>query len=127
MAEMVKPIQLGVGSPLGSGKQYLTWIHLDDLCEMFIKAMDDPLMSGAFNAVGPEWVTNTEMTKTIAKVLKKPLWLPPVPGFVLKIILGEMADLVINGSKVSSTKIQNTGFQFRFTRLDEALKKLLPE
>lgn len=125
LAEMVKPIKLGAGSPLGTGKQSLTWIHLDDLCEMFIKAVEDSAMKGAYNAVGPEWVTNAEMTKAIAKVLNKPLWLPAVPGFVLKIILGELADLVINGSKISSTKIQKTGFKFKFVWLEEALKDLL--
>ena len=125
LAEMVKPIKSGVGSPLGTGKQYLTWIHLDDLCEMFIKAVEDSSMRGPYNAVGPQWVTNAEMTHAIANVLNKPLWLPSVPGFVLKIILGEMADLVINGSKISSAKIQKTGFKFMFTKLDEALKNLL--
>ncbi len=125
LAEMAKPIKLGVGAPLGSGKQYLTWIHLDDLCSMFSKAIDDQQMNGVYNAAGPEWVTNAEMTKSIAKVLKKPLWLPPIPNFVMKIVLGEMADMVLNGSKISAKKIQKAGFKFRFTKLDEALKDLL--
>ncbi len=125
LAEMVKPIKWGVGSPLGNGRQYLTWIHLDDLCEMFIQAADDQKMNGVYNAVGPEWVTNAEMTKAIATVLRRPLWLPPVPGFVLKIILGEMANLVLNGSKISSAKIQQAGFKFQFTKLEDALKNLL--
>jgi len=125
LAEMVKPVKLGIGSALGSGKQHLTWIHLDDLCEIFVKAVDDSNMAGAYNAVGPQWLTNIEMTKAIAKVLNKPLWLPPVPGFVLKIILGEMANLVIYGSKVASAKIQKAGFEFRFTSLEEALEDLL--
>jgi len=125
LAEMAKPIKLGVGAPLGSGKQYLTWIHLDDLCSMFSKAIDDQQMNGVYNAVGPESVTNAEMTKSIAKVLKRHLWLPPIPNFVMKIILGEMADLVLNGSKVSAKKIQRAGFEFRFTNLDEAVNDLL--
>lgn len=125
LTEMAKPIKLGVGSPLGTGKQYLTWIHLDDLCEMFIKAIEDQLMKGAYNAVGPEWVTNAEMTRSIAKVLKKPLWLPPIPDFVLKMVLGEMADMVLNGSKIASDKIQRTGFKFKFIKLEDALRDLL--
>ena len=125
LAEMAKPIKLGVGSALGTGKQYLTWIHLDDLCEIFIKAIEDQLMNGIYNAVGPEWVTNAEMTKMIAKVLRKSLWLPPVPGFVLKIVLGEMANMVLNGSKISSTCIQETGFKFKFIKLEDALRDLL--
>jgi len=125
LAEMAKPIKLGAGAALGSGKQYLSWIHLDDLCEMFIKAIAAENMNGAYNAVGTGWVTNQEMTEAIAHILKKPLLLPSVPGFVLKIILGEMADMVLNGSKVSSKKIQKTGFSFQYTSLDDALKNLL--
>lgn len=125
LLEMAKPIRLGVGAPLGSGDQYLSWIHLDDLCEMFIKAAEDSAMGGAYNAVGPQWHTNREMTKAIAQVLKKPLLLPPVPGFVLKIIVGEMAAIVLGGSKVSAEKIQKTGFQFQFTELKSALENLL--
>lgn len=122
---MAKPIRFGVGASLGSGKQYLSWIHLDDLCAMFLKAVENETMKGAFNVVGPEWVTNQEMTKSIARVLNKPLWLPSIPTFVMKIIIGEMAVIVTNGSKVSSGKIQETGFKFQFTELTAALKDLL--
>src|SRR6185369_8414397 len=102
--EMAKPIKLGVGSPLGTGKQFLSWIHIDDLCQMFMKAIEDEKMNGAYNAT-TNWCTNEEMTRAIAIILKKPLWLPAVPSFVLKTILGEMANIVLNGSKVSSEKI----------------------
>lgn len=122
---MTKPIRLGVGAPLGTGKQYLSWIHLNDLCGMFLKAAEDETMKGAYNAVGPEWVTNQHMTKSIATVLNKPLWLPSIPAFVMNIIIGEMAVIVINGSKVSSRKIQQKGFEFKFTDLKAALKDLL--
>ncbi len=122
---MAKPIRFGVGAPLGTGKQYLSWIHLDDLCAMFLKAAEDETMKGPYNAVGPQWVTNQEMTKSIASVLSMPLWLPPVPAFVMKIIIGEMAVIVVNGSKVSSGKIQDTGFKFQFIELTAALNDLL--
>ncbi len=125
LMEMVKPIRLGVGSALGSGNQYLSWIHLDDLCGMFIKSTEDDQMHGAYNATGTSYCTNRELTKLIAKVLKKPLWLPPVPGFVLKIIIGEMADIVLSGAKVSSAKIQKRGFQFKFTDLESTVSSLL--
>ena len=92
---------------------------------MFIKAIDDENMIGVYNAVGAGWVTNREMTKAIAQVLNKPLLLPSVPGFILKIILGEMADMVLNGSKVSSEKIQQAGFTFNYTSLKDALTNLL--
>ena len=125
LAEMTKPIRYGLGSPLGSGKQYLSWIHIDDLCDMFIKAIDNEKMIGAYNAVGAGWITNKEMTKAIAQVLNKPLLFPSVPGFILKIILGEMADMVLNGNKVSSKKIQQAGFTFNYTSLKDALTNLL--
>ncbi len=122
---MATPIRFGVGAPLGTGKQYLSWIHLKDLCAMFLKAVEVETMKGAYNAVGPEWVTNQEMTKSIASVLRRPLWLPPIPTLVMRIIIGEMADIVVNGSKISSTKIQETGFKFQFTELTSALDDLL--
>lgn len=125
LKEMMKPVQWGVGSPLGTGKQYMSWIHLDDLCRMFIRAAEDQTMRGAYNATGPYTVTNKELTWAIAKVLHKALWLPPVPEFVLKIVVGEMADIVLNGSIVSSKKIQQTGFTFQFNSLEDALNDLL--
>lgn len=125
LVEMAKPIRWGVGSPLGSGRQYMSWIHIDDLCRIFIKAVADESLRGAYNATGPYAVTNRELTCAIAKALHKPLWLPPVPAFVLKIIVGEMAVIVLNGSNVPSKKIQQTGFTFQFPTLGEALHDLL--
>lgn len=123
--EMMKPIKWGVGSPLGSGNQMMSWIHIDDACQIFLKAMEDGAMQGAYNAVSPNPATNEQLTRLVAATLNKPLWLPNVPSFVLKILLGEMADLVLKGSKVSSEKIEKTGFQFQFTHLEGALKNLL--
>jgi len=122
---MAKPIRFGIGAPLGSGKQYLSWIHLDDLCAMFLMAVENETMNRAYNAVGSGWVTNEDMTKSIAHTLNKPLWLPNVPAFFMKIMIGEMADIVLNGSKVSSEKIQKLGFKFRYTDLSVALRELL--
>jgi uncharacterized protein (TIGR01777 family) len=124
LVEMAAPIKLGVGSPLGTGNQILPWIHLDDLCGIFIKAIEDPNMQGAFNAVGPNPATNREMTKAIAKVLRKPLWAPPVPGFVLRMILGQMSEIVVNGRNVSAKKIEQAGYKFRFAELEPALREL---
>jgi len=125
LKEMMKPIMWGVGVPLGSGNQFLSWIHIDDLCAMFIKAIEDPSMQGAYNATGPYAITNRELTRVIATILDKPLFLPPVPSFMLKILIGEMADLVLNGSVVSSTKIQKAGFTFQFKTVEAALRNLL--
>jgi len=127
LVEMAKPIRLGVGAALGSGKQYLSWIHLDDLCEMFIKAAEDQTMRGAYNAVTGDYITNKELTKLIAKVLKKPLILPNIPAFVMRIIVGEMAVIVVNGSKISADKIKSTGFDFRYSNLEDALKESLKQ
>jgi uncharacterized protein len=125
LVEMAKPIRLNVGAPLGTGQQNLSWIHIDDLCLLFRKAIEDPSFSGAYNGVGPYPVTNSEFTKAIAKTLGKPLILPKVPGFVLKLLLGEMADLVLRGSRVSSEKIVSKGFQFKFATVESALSDLL--
>lgn len=124
LQEMAKPIRYGVGAALGSGNQYLSWIHIDDLCALFVKAAEDEKMHGAYNAVC-DCVTNKEITKSIAHILKKPLWLPPVPAFMMRIIIGEMAMIVVNGSKVSSDKIRATGFVFQYTDLEKALVDLL--
>lgn len=124
LKEIAKPIKFGVGSPLGTGKQFLSWIHIDDLCEMFVKAIDDENMNGAYNAA-TGWCTNEEITKAIAKILQKPLWLPSVPSVFLKIILGEMADIVLKGSKVSAEKIKQAGFRYKFPDLNETLNDLL--
>ncbi|MTI38444.1 TIGR01777 family oxidoreductase [Fulvivirga lutimaris] len=123
--ELAKPIKYGVGAPLGSGDQYMSWIHIDDLCEMFIYAAEKKEVQGVFNAVGPNPETNKVITKMAAKVLGKPCFLPNVPSFVLKIILGKRAAMVLGGSRVSSEKIQSLGFDFKFPELKKALEDLL--
>ena len=125
LTEIARPIRYGVGAQLGSGKQHMSWIHLTDLCNMFLFALANDQMHGAYNAVSPTWTTNSEITKAIANVINRPLWLPAIPGFVLKTMLGEMADLILKGSKVSADKIQKTGFTFAYPNLDDALKNLL--
>ncbi len=125
LQEMMKPIRWGVGAPLGTGKQYMSWIHLDDLCSMFMKAVEDKTMHGVYNATGPDAVTNNELTTAIAKTLHKSLWLPAIPAFFLNILIGEMADIVVNGSIVSSNKIQQSGFKFQFPTLEGSLTNLL--
>jgi uncharacterized protein len=125
LKEMARPVKFGVGAALGSGNQMMSWIHIDDLCELFIKAVTDSSLSGAYNGVAPHPVTNLQMTKEMAKILKKPLWMPPVPAFVLRLLVGELADMVVNGSNVSAEKILETGFRFEYTELETALEHLL--
>jgi uncharacterized protein len=125
LAEMAKPVKLFVGGPLGSGRQNVSWIHLNDICRMFIKTIDDEAMRGAYNGTGPYAVTNRELTKAIGKALGRPVFMPPVPGVVLKLLIGQMAEVVLTGSRVSSEKIQQEGFQFQFKTVESALKDLL--
>ena len=125
LKEMVQPVKYYAGAQLGSGRQWLSWIHLDDLCRIYLKALEDDNFHGPYNAVSPNPVTNKEFTHALAKTMHKPILLPPVPSFMLKLLLGEMSDLVLNGAKVSPKKIQESGFQFRFENLDDALKDLL--
>ena len=124
LVEIGKPIKLGVGAPLGSGKQFMSWIHLDDLCGIFIHCLENQV-EGSINGVSSNPVTNKELTKSIAHHLKKPLILPNVPKFALKILVGEMADMLIGGNKVSSKKIEELGYSFQYPKLDEALADLL--
>ncbi len=119
------PVKLGIGSPLGSGKQIVPWIHLDDLCNMFIFAMEKEL-SETFNAVSPEITDNSTLTKTVANALRKPYFFPNVPAFAIKLLYGELADLVLLGTAVSSEKIQKSGFQFQFKNLEDAINEIAP-
>jgi uncharacterized protein (TIGR01777 family) len=125
LTKLALPVKFFAGAAIGSGQQYLSWIHIDDLCKMFIQAIENQNMNGVYNAAAPNPVTNEEMTKAIAKVLDKPLFLPNVPAFVLKIGMGEMSDIVLGGNRVSVDKIVKAGFQFDFSNLDNTLKNLL--
>ncbi|MDP3357806.1 MAG: TIGR01777 family oxidoreductase [Lutibacter sp.] len=121
LEKLSKPIKLGFGAPIGSGEQYMPWIHVDDLCNMYLEAIENSEIRGIYNAVAPEHITNKTLTKIIAKRLNKPLWLPNIPAFVMKLILGKMAIILLEGSRVSSNKIMATGFKFKFPTLKEAL------
>lgn len=121
---MAKPVRFGVGAPLGSGQQYMSWIHERDLVGAFQFALESDL-SGTFNAVSPNPVTNKELTKAIGVALHRPILLPPVPDFVMKILLGEMAAMVLGGSRVSASKLLDAGFRFEFPELQPALNDLL--
>lgn len=125
LAKMMTPIQFGIGSPLGSGKQYMPWIHIDDICSIYEFALKNPEVEGSYNASAPQHTTNENLTKLIAKVLNKPLFMPNVPSFILKLIFGELADALLEGSRASSEKIEKAGFEFQFPDLKMALEDLL--
>lgn len=123
--KMMLPVKLGVGSPLGSGNQFLSWIYIDDLCNMYIKAIEDVDMQGVYNAVAPDYVTNANFMRSLAKAMHRPFFMPRIPSFIMRMIMGEAADLVLRGSRVSAEKIIKTGFKFKYPNVDEAIKATL--
>lgn len=127
LTKMKTPIEYGVGAALGSGKQYMPWIHIDDICSMYEFTINNSKVNGVYNAAAPIHTTNQELTKLIAAILKKPLILPNIPSFIIKIIFGEASMILLKGSRVSSDKIVNEGFVFKYPDLKLALKNLLEE
>ena len=126
LPRLVQPIRLGAGSPLGSGRQYVSWIHVDDLCRMYIQALTDSAWSGAYNAVASQPVTNADLTRAIARQLGKPLFMPNVPAFSIQLLFGEMAVVVLGSSRVVNQRIRReTSFQYAFDDLGRALADLL--
>lgn len=122
----LKPLfNFRLGSALGSGKQYMPWIHVDDLCDIYYQAMANPNLEGAYNAAINDNTTNSIFSKTLARICGYSIWLPNVPAFVLKFVMGEMSVIVLTGRRVSSDKIEGTGFQFQFKNLEEALRDCL--
>ena len=124
LQEMAKPIKYGVGAAFGSGEQYQSWIHVQDLVAIFQFVMENRL-PGIYNGVAPYPVTNSELTKAIAKTLGKPLFFPNIPKFVMKLILGEMHQILFSSQHVSCRKLLDENFQFKFASLDKALNDLL--
>jgi len=125
LPRIVQPIRLGAGAPLGSGQQYISWVHQDDLCQLFVYALEHDNIEGVYNAVAPRPVTNEELTKRAAKILHKPLFLPNVPAFAIRLAFGEMASIVLGGNRVSSKKLEEEGFSFQHAHIDKALADLL--
>jgi uncharacterized protein (TIGR01777 family) len=125
LKKMASPIKFWIGSPLGSGKQYMPWIHLKDISGIYEFALKNPHVRGAFNSASLQHTTNEDFTKKIAHVLHKPLFMPNVPTFILKLLFGELSVAFLEGSRVNSHKIQDAGFQFQFPDLKDALENLL--
>ena len=110
-------------SPLGSGKQYMSWIHIDDLCAAYIKAVEEDF-TGIYNTVSPEYHTSISFSKTLAKAIKRPYLPIAVPGLLLKLAFGELAVILLEGSRLSSKKIEEKGFVFKYSNLKEAFENL---
>ncbi len=124
LPEIVKPIRYGAGAVFGDGKQWQSWIHVQDLASIFMHALQYQL-EGVYNGVAPNAVTNKELTKVAASVLKRPLILPNIPRFVMRLVLGEMHILLFESQRVSSQKIEDKGFNFTYANLRPALEDLL--
>lgn len=120
---MAKPVQFFVGAALGTGKQWVPWIHLEDLINMYIMALESSL-SGTFNACAPTPVTNKTLTKELAEVLGRPFWPIKVPAALIKTLMGEMSQIALNSNNTSAQKILDAGFKFKYNLLSDALKEI---
>lgn len=126
LPKMVQTIKLGIGSALGSGKQWMSWIHIDDICQLYLQAIEDDKMHGAYNAVAPIPARNEEITRVAAEVLRRPLWAPNVPAFVMKVLFGELAVAVLGGNYVKNKRVsEELSFSYKFTTIKAALEDLL--
>lgn len=126
LAEFTKPLKFGVASILGSGKQMVSWVHIQDHCRILLQAIEHTNMTCSYNSVAPEPVSNKTLVTTVANILKGSFYVPvPVPTFVLKIILGERSIEILKSCTVSCTKIKSTGFSFIFPGIKAALNDLL--
>ncbi|MET0946041.1 MAG: TIGR01777 family oxidoreductase [Flavobacterium sp.] len=115
----------GFGAILGSGKQYLPWIHVEDLCQIYLKAIVDTEMQGAYNATITDNTTNATLSRILAHLYGYSIWLPNIPEFLIKLALGEMSIAVLKGQRISSEKIQEAGFEFQYKDIEATLSTSL--
>jgi len=120
LAQMLTPFKLGLGGPSGSGKQWLAWVHVADVVGLVLFALDHAAAQGPINATGPQSVTNKEFGKALGRALHRPAFLP-TPGFVLRTLMGEVADVVLTGQRVLPAAALQLGYQFQFPTIDAAL------
>ena len=126
LAEFTKPIKLGVAGVLGTGQQIISWIHIADLCEMYLYAMENEQVQGSYNAVGPNPVSNEALTLTLARAEKGKWFIKmPVPAFVLKLMMGESSEEILKSTTVSARKIQVAGFRFQWPDIKAAVEDLV--
>lgn len=127
LGEMLPLFRKGLGSELGSGKQWISWVHQDDLVRIHLFLAEREDMSGPVNCTAPTPVRNSELAGTLAEVLAKPVRMPAVPGFMIRLLKGEVATVLVKGQKVLPKRLLEAGFEFRFPRLREALGDLLED
>ncbi len=124
LSKMILPYKLFIGGPIGSGKQWMSWIHIEDLINIYIEALENTELSGAINATSPNPVIMNEFAKVVGKVLNRPAYFK-VPSFLMKILLGEASSIILEGQKVLPLKIKTGNFHFRFPNLENAANDLL--
>lgn len=124
LEKMLPYFKAGVGGPIGGGKQYMPWIHLDDLVGLYVAAIDNPAFQGPLNACAPEPVTNRDFAKALGRALKRPAF-APVPGLTVKLLYGEMSQIVLTGVRMVPSRAAELGYEFRHPDLDEALRDTL--
>ncbi|MGI4749613.1 MAG: TIGR01777 family oxidoreductase [Janthinobacterium lividum] len=123
LKQLALPIKFGFGAVLGSGQQWIPWIHLQDVIDMYLFGIENSI-TGVYNMVAPNPVTNFRLTVAVATQLNRPLWLPKVPALALKLAMGAMSDVVLSSTKVSAEKIEKAGFRFKFPTIKEALQEI---
>lgn len=123
LPQIARPVKFNIGAPLGSGNQWQSWIHVRDLARIFLFLITHGA-TGVYNAVAPNPVTNEDLTKEVALALDKKVWLPKVPGFALKLVMGEMSSVVLGSQLVSSKKLEDEGFNFHYINLRQAINDI---
>jgi len=124
LKQMLLPFKLFIGGPLGNGNQWMSWLHIDDMIQIYLYALDNKEISSAINAVAPNPLRMKEFAKTLGKILKRPS-IFPVPKFILRLVVGDAASVVTASQKVSADKLLKAGYKFKFTKLSDALQNLL--
>lgn len=124
LAKMIKPVKYYVGSPLGTGKQWMPWIHAHDAASCFLFAIENNSCTGVYNAIASEHVNNRTFVKTLGKALHRPVFFPKVPAFLLRWMFGELSVLVLGGSRASNKKLIDAGFSFKYEKLEVALRDI---
>lgn len=125
LGEMIPIFKKGLGSPIGSGEQWFSWIYEQDLVEIYLFLLGHKDLSGPVNCTAPEPVKNKAFTKALGKALVRPTFMPSVPGFVIKLVKGEFGTLLLKGQRVLPKKLSGAGFHFRFPQISDALQDLL--
>jgi len=125
LEKMLIPLRFGLNTYFGNGRQWYSWVHIDDVCRLFIAAIENAQMAGMYNAVAPNPVSNYQLSVALGKAWARPAVLLPAPAFALRLAMGEMAEVVLNSNCVSADKALATGFEFQHPHLDEALSDVL--